>query len=290
MKNSKKEVLKSNYIQHDKSNIIWVQGQLYSTLDSDLKISDNLIEKAKLSTNHKGFTIISDKFILIKDDKSLIWDIEKCKRLRENDVNYCGPMSYREYDWNYYFVEHKAPWMQLDYYNYDDKISYNEAFKKYLSILELLSKAQQEQYDKFFSDIEAMQKESLRPDYCSLWNLFYDSDVWFSFIDVYPCNIRPWDGKLSVENIFNMILNPKFSYKGFDIIPKEEVDEYNKVVGIIYDKIILALKAHNYSDNEIEKFLKKKKHVFSDEECISYNYIEKYIREHYNLYEIIIWL
>jgi hypothetical protein len=58
--------------------------------------------------------------------------------------------------------------MQLDYYNYDDKIPYNEAFKKYISFLELLSKAPQEQYDKFFSDIEAMQKESLRPDYCSL--------------------------------------------------------------------------------------------------------------------------
>lgn len=288
MKKSKNEIFNDKYIQSDCSNTTWTKEQLYSTLDSNFEISDKIIEKVKSSTNHKGFTIINDKYILIEDDKSLIWDMGKCKRLRENGVNYCGPICYKEYDWDYYFVEHKAPWMQLDYYNYDDKIPYNEAFKKYISFLELLSKASQEQYDKFFSDIEAMQKESLRPDYCSLWNLFYDSDVWFSFIDVYPCNIRPWDEKLSVDNIFNMILNPKFSYKGFDIIPKEEVDEYNKVVGIIYDKIILALKAHNYSDDEIEKFLKKKKHIFSSEECVSYKDIEKYIKEHYNPFSITI--
>lgn len=288
MKKSKNEVLNDKYIQSNCSNINWTQWQLYSALDSDFEISDNLIEKAKSSTNHKGFTVINDKFILIEDDKSLIWDIEKCKRLRENSVNYCGPISYKEYDWNYYFVEHKAPWIQLDYYNYDGKIPYNEAFKKYFSILELLSKASQKQYYKFFNDIKAMQKESLRPDYCSLWNLFFDPDVWFSFIDVYPCNIRPWDEKLSLDNIFNMILNPKFSYKGLYIIPKEEVDKYNKVIKVIYDKIILALKAHDYSDDELEKFLKKGKHVFSDDECINYKDIEKYIKEHYNPFSIMI--
>jgi hypothetical protein len=246
-----------------------------------------MIVDAKLNWGGKCFKIINDDYILISEGSSLISRIEKCNRLRKQWVNYCGPISYKEYDWKYYFIEHRAPWLKLDFYDSHDNIKIDEAFKKYFSYLELLSKAPQKLYNKFFSDIEAMRKESLRPDYCSLWNLFFDPQVWFSFIDVYPCNIRHWDARLSVSNIFNIILNPKFSYKNLVIIPKEEVDKYNETIKIIYDKIITWLKAYGYPDEEINSYLNSKKHIFSDEECIDYNDIEKYIKEHYNPNEIV---
>ena len=273
----------------DFRNINWTKKNIWLVLESDIKISEDLILKSKSLWDYKWFMIIDDNYILIKEWKSLVSEIEKCERLRKSWVNYCGPISYKEHDWKYYFLEHRAPWLQLDFYKYDE-IKFDEAFQKYFSYLKLLSNASQEQYNKFFSDIELMKKESLRPDYCSLWNLFYDKRIWFSFIDVYPCNIRPWESKLSVSQIFNMILNPKFSYKNLNIIPKEEVDKYNKTIKIIYEKIIKSLKLYNYPDDEIKNYLSKWIHKFSSNECICYKNIEKYIEEHYNPNEIIIWL
>lgn len=285
-----KETITSNDKEPHANNPNYWDTALSSVLSSNFKISDEIILKAKSIWNGKCFMVIDDHYIIIEDGESLKSEIEKCNRLREKWVNYCGPISYKEYDWKYYFIEHRAPWLQLDFYDYNDNIKIDEAFQKYFSYLELLSNASQEQYNKFFSDIELMKKESLRPDYCSLWNLFYDKRIWFSFIDVYPCNIRPWDSKLSVSQIFNMILNPKFSYKNLNIIPKEEVDKYNKAIKTIYEKIIKALKLYNYPDNEIKNYLNKKMHEFSSNECVSYKDIEKYIEEHYNPNEIIIWL
>lgn len=283
----------NNKIKQDRnadfSSINWTKRNIWLVLGSDVKISEDLILKSKSLWNYKWFMVIDDNYVLINDGKSLVSEIEKCGRLRKSWVNYCGPISYKEHDWKYYFLEHRAPWLQLDFYNYDD-INFDEAFQKYFSYLKLLSNASQEQYNKFFSDIELMKKESLRPDYCSLWNLFYDKRIWFSFIDVYPCNIRPWDSKLSVPQIFNMILNPKFSYKNLNIIPKEEVDKYNKTIKIIYEKIIKSLKLYNYPDDEIKNYLSKWIHKFSSNECICYKNIEKYVEEHYNPNEIIIWL
>lgn len=272
----------------DSASYQW-ETELSTVLSSDFEISEELILQAISKWNHKCFMIIDDNYILIEDGKSLIWEIEKCEKLRKIWVNYCGPISYKEYNWKYYFLECRAPWLQLDFYNYEN-IKFDEAFQKYFSFLELLSNAPQEQYNKFFNDIELMKNELLRPDYCSLWNLFYDPNIWFSFIDVYPCNIHLWNAKLSVSQIFNIILNPKFSYKNLNIIPKEKSDEYNMYIKMIYNKIITALKLYKYSDEEIEDYLNKKIHAFSSDECISYKNIEKYVEEHHNPNEIIIWL
>lgn len=265
-----------------------IKSQLKYTLFPSFSIPDEMVNEAKSLNNIKYFMIINDKYILIKDGKSLIWDIEKCNRLREKWVNYCGPVSYREVGWDYYFIEHKAPWVQLQFYDYDRDTPYTEAFKKYLSYLELLANATQEQYNKFFDDIELMKKESLKPDCCSLWNLFFDSETWFNFIDVYPCNIHPNDSKLSVSNIFKIILNPKFSYQSCNVIPSEELDKYNELIKIIYGKILTSLRSHQYPEDEIIEFLNKKMHFFSDKDCIEYKDIEKYIKEHYNPYVITI--
>jgi hypothetical protein len=83
-------------------------------------------------------------------------------------------------------------------------------------------------------------------------------------------------------------VNPKFSYKGLNIIPEEEVKKYNKIIEIIYSKIISSLRLHNYPEGEINNFISKKKHIFSSEECVSYKDIEKYIKEHYNPFSITI--
>ena len=195
-------------------------------IDADLEgvlsvpeITVDMILEAISNWNWKCFKVISDKYILIEDGKSIVENINKCVRLRKKWVNYCGPISYKKYKWSYYFLEHKAQWQALDFYNYDGEITYNEAIKNYFSFLELLSNAPQEHYNKFFDDIESMKEESLRPDYCSLWNLFYDPKVWFSFIDVYPYNTRLWNSKLSVSNIFKILLNSKFTYKNLNIFP-----------------------------------------------------------------------
>ena len=231
---------------------------------------------------------INDKLILISGGESLKWEIEKCYRLRTKWVNYCGPIASKEYNWQCYFLEHKAPWMELNFYDYNGNISYKDAFDKYFSYLQLLSDAPQEQYNKFFQDIEEMKNESLRPDYCSLWNLFYEPQIWFNFIDVYPCNVRPWDSKLSVSNIFTILLNPKFTYKNLHVIPMEELKRYNETIKIIYNKIINWLILFKYSEDEINIYLNGKHHEFSDDECVYYKDIEKHIEEHYDKNAIII--
>jgi hypothetical protein len=58
--------------------------------------------------------------------------------------------------------------LQLDFFDYYDKIPYSEALNKYFSFLDLLSKAPQKHYDKLLKDIELMKIESLKPDCCSL--------------------------------------------------------------------------------------------------------------------------
>ena len=54
--------------------------------------------------------------------------------------------------------------------------------------------------------------------------------------------------------------------------------------------MITWLKEYGYPDEKINSYLNNKRHIFSDEECISYNDIEKYIEEHYYPNKIIIWL
>jgi len=262
--------------------------QLYFLLKNNPDFSDELLRMSISSNNSKHFVIIDDNYVILEDSESLVNEIGKCKRLRKNWVNYCWPISYREFDWKYYFLEHRAPWLQLDFFDYYDKIPYSEALNRYFSFLDLLSKAPQKHYDKFLKDIELMKTESLKPDCCSLWNLFYDTKVWFSFIDVYPCNIRQNDSRLSVSNIFKVILNPKFSYKDCHVIPKEELDRYNEYIKIIYVKILNSLKKFGYSDKEIRSFLDKKEHIFSESECVSYDNVDWYIKEHYDPFSFVI--
>jgi len=262
--------------------------QLRSLLNDNPEFSDELLKMSVSSNNSKHFIIVDDNYVILEDGESLINEIDKCKRLRKNWVNYCWPISYREFDWKYYFLEHRAPWLQLDFFDYYDKIPYSEALNRYFSFLDLLSKAPQKHYDKFLKDIELMKTESLKPDCCSLWNLFYDTKVWFSFIDVYPCNIRQNDSRLSVSNIFKVILNPKFSYKDCHVIPKEELDRYNEYIKIIYVKILNSLKKFGYSDKEIRSFLDKKEHIFSESECVSYDNVDWYIKEHYDPFSFVI--
>jgi len=233
---------------------------------------------SNLISQDKSPIDIADDFVLKKDDESVIWSIDKCNHLRHKWVNYCGPIAYKEHNWEYYFLEYKAPWEELNFHSYGDNMSYKDAFDKYFSFLTLLSDAPQDRYNKFFQDIKEMERESLRPDCSNLWNLFFDPYVWFSFINAQACN-NGSNSRLSVESIFNMILNPKFSYQGFSVLPKEEVNRYNKTISIIYGKIKKSLELYNYPDDEIDRYINQEMHTFPVEECINYKDIEKYIEK-----------
>lgn len=226
------------------------------------------ITKSLNSSAPKGFVVIDDDYIVIKGSElDLDW-IPKTKRLRERGVNYCGPIDYAIYDQKIFLLEHRAKGMVMEYSEYTfnnplNKEIYIEYFNKYMSILRMFANAPLEQYLKFFADIEEMRKELLKPDVCSLSNLFYNPEEGFSFIDVYPGNQR-----LSIDDIFLILLNGKFSVNGVSLLPKEYSEEYTNLLKIIYEKIIIGLRKYGYSSNEIKEYVDKGIHTFKDNEIV----------------------
>lgn len=103
-------------------------------------ITDHMVELSKTAGTHKGFVIIDDEYILISDSESLQEIIPKTSRLRENGVNYYGPVEYRVVDGKYYYLEYRAKGKVLEYSSCilplgrDD--DYKEYKKSYLKLFE----------------------------------------------------------------------------------------------------------------------------------------------------------
>lgn len=250
-------------------------------------ITDEMIEKSKTAKTHKGFAIIDDNYIIMTEGEGLQEFITKTFRLREKGVNYCGPVECRIENGVCYYLEHRAKGEVLQYSNYDLpigkntnlKTNYLNAFKEYMTTLKMLSDAPKEHYIKFFSDIEEMRKENLKPDICSLDNLLYDEEKGFSFIDVYPGNER-----IKVSNLFRIILNDRFKAKcnwnsSISILPSEYKDEYFSSIENVISKVLVGLKEFNYPVEEIKSFLEQNKYNFSTAEIFESSEIESKLKE-----------
>jgi len=228
-------------------------------------ITDEMIKKSKESKNAKGFYVIDDDYILIKDSVDDSW-IEKTKRLRSQGVNYCGPIEYKKVDNQTYTLEYRAHGQEVDLIRtIKGGEDYLHAFEEYMNNLRYLYNAPQKQYDKFFEDIDKMAEEGLIPDVCSYGNLFYDPEVGFSFIDVYP-NVTAT--RLSVDSIFNILLNHKFEIAGISLLPEEYGKEYNLIMRELYRKIIAGLIKFGYPEQDIKIFVNKAIHSFPESDCV----------------------
>lgn len=228
-------------------------------------ITDEMIKKSKESSGIKGFYIIDDNYILIRDTFDENW-IERTKRLRERGVNYCGPIECRVVDNQSYALEHRAQgqeWYITKEVN--GKGNYLQAFGEYMSKLMALYEAPQEQFDKFFDDIDKMAEEGMKPDVCSYGNLFYDPNIGFSFIDVYP---NPDGRRLDIGSIFSILLNSKFSVSGISLLPEEYGKEYNLIMREVYRKITKGMLEFGYPEQEIKAYVEKAIHTFSESECV----------------------
>ncbi len=255
-----------------------------------MQLSDEIILKCKNSNNPKGFTILDENYIVIRDDVEEY--IEKAKRLHEQGVNYCGPVDYRKVDGVPYALEYRAHGTELNhYYNFCDKLpnsaeEYLNTFSEYMEVLEMLSHAPEEQYLKFFDDIEKMKNEGLRPDYCHYGNLFYDKDVGFSFIDVYPVQNMAHDS-LPVNQIFNIIVNPRFRMRtksgSLSVLPKELKRNYNMYMSDICKKIFTGLNQYGYPQDEIKRFIDSKCYYFDETACLSQEELQHKIEEMNNV-------
>ena len=228
-------------------------------------ITDEMIKKSNESQNAKGFYVIDDNYILIRDNLEESW-IEKTKRLRAQGVNYCGPIELRKVDNQTYALEHRARGQMMDFTStMRGGEDYLHAFEEYMNNLRLLYNAPQEQYDKFFDDIDKMAEEGLKPDACNYGNLFYDSEIGFSFIDVYP---TVQARRLSVNSIFDILLNNKFKISGISLLPEEFGKEYNLIMRELYRKITAGLIKFGYPEEEIKRFVDRGLHSFSETECV----------------------
>ncbi len=239
-----------------------------------MKITDEMLNLAKNSRSTKNFTIIDENFIMIVDNVRHL--IPVCEKLRNNGVNYAGPVDYRIVDGKCYTLQHRAKGIENDIsritFRNNDNSDYLNCFLRYLNIIESFSAIPLEHFLKFFSDIEMMREENIKPDVCSLDNLFYDKDVGFSFIDVYP-----GDDRLSISSIFLILLNRKFSINGVSVIPLEYKDRYDKAMKSIFEKIIIGLKRYGYPEEELQEFLQRKIFDFGIESCVSQDEYHDYI-------------
>lgn len=262
-----------------------------------MQLSDEMIEKCNKSPNVKGFTILDDNYIIIRDNVEEY--VEKCKRLQEKGVNYCGPVAYKKVDGVPYALELRAKGYEMShYYKFCDKLAnsskdYSDTFFYYIEILQMLSHAPIEQYLKFFDDIERLKEEGLRPDYCHYGNLFYDKNVGFSFIDVYP--IRDIEhARLPVQQIFNIIVNPRFHMKtksgSLSILPQEQKSSYNMYMSDICKKIIMGLQQYGYPPEEIRKFIDSKCYSFDENSCLNQADLQQKIEEMNNVKDFSSWV
>ncbi len=262
-----------------------------------MKLSDEIILKCKNSNKSKGFTIIDENYIVIRDDIEEY--IEKSKRLHKQGVNYCGPVDYRKVDGVPYTLEYRAHGTEMShYYDFCNKLvnnaeEYMKTFSEYMGVLQMLSHAPEKQYLKFFDDIEKMRKEGLRPDYCHYGNLFYDKDVGFSFIDVYPVRDMT-HSTLPVNEIFNIIINPKFRMRtrsgSLSILPQELKEDYNKYMSDICKKILTGLYQYGYPQEEINRFIDSKCYSFDENVCLNREELQHKIEEMNNVKEISLYI
>lgn len=213
----------------------------YFRKEVTIQLSDEIILKCKNSNNPKGFTILDENYIVIRDD-----------------------------------VE-----------------EYLNTFSEYMEVLEMLSHAPEEQYLKFFDDIEKMKKEGLRPDYCHYGNLFYDKDVGFSFIDVYPVQNMAHDS-LPVNQIFNIIVNPRFRMRtksgSLSVLPKELKRNYNMYMSDICKKIFTGLNQYGYPQDEIKRFIDSKCYYFDETACLSQEELQHKIEEMNNVKDFSLYI
>ena len=262
-----------------------------------MQLTDDIILKCKNSENTNGFTILDENYIVIKDTVEKY--IERSKRLHSQGVNYCGPVDCREIDGVTYALEYRAPGVEMShYYKFCDKPvnsakEYMDTFSEYINVLHMLSNASEEQYLKFFEDIEKMKKEGLRPDYCHYGNLFYDKNVGFSFIDVYPIrNITHYN--LPVNQIFNIIINPKFKMQtkagSISVLPQELKKDYNMYISDICKKILQGLSQYGYPKEEIKAFIDSKCYYFDENACLDKEQLQHMIVEMNNVKESPIYI
>lgn len=259
-----------------------------------MQLSDEMIEKCKRNRNNKGFTILDDNYIIIRGDNIEEY-VAKCKRLHENGVNYCGPVAFRKVDGIPYALEYRAKGCEMShYYRFCDSLvssaeNYVDAFSDYMETLKMLSNAPEEQYLKFFDDIERLKEEGLRPDYCHYGNLFYDENVGFSFIDVYP--VRDIEhSRLPVQQIFNIIVNPRFCMGtksgSLSVLPQEQKNDYNMYMSDICKKILVGLHQYGYPPEEIKKFISSKCYSFDEDSCLSQTELQHKIEEMNNVKDL----
>lgn len=251
-----------------------------------MQLTDDMISKCNNSDNTKGFTIVNENYIVIKDDVTEY--IERTIRLHNQGVNYCGPVDCKKIGKVTYALEYRAPGVEMShYYKFCDKQvnsakEYMDAFSEYISVLHMLSNAPEEQYLKFFEDIEKMKMEGLRPDYCHYGNLFYDKNVGFSFIDVYPIrNITHYT--LPVNQIFNIIINPKFRMAtksgSISVLPQEFESDYTLYISDIGKKILQGLSQYGYPEEEIKAFIDSKCYNFDENACLDEEQLQHMIED-----------
>lgn len=125
-------------------------------------------------------------------------------------------------------------------------------------------------------------KEDLRPDYCHYGNLFYDKNIGFSFIDVYPVrDITHYS--LPVNQIFNIIVNPKFTMRtksgSLSVLPQELKEDYNIYMSDICKKILTGLYQYGYPQEEIKKFIDSKCYSFTETDCLNQEELQHKIEE-----------
>ena len=262
-----------------------------------MQLTDEIILRCKNSNNTKGFTILDENYIVIKDNVKEY--VEKTKRLHAQGVNYCGPVDCKTIDGITYALEYRAPGFEMNHYykfcgeTVTSSEEYISFFSDYMNTIKMLSDAPEEQYLKFFDDIEKMKRERLRPDYCHYGNLFYDKNVGFSFIDVYPIrDITHYT--LPVVQIFYIILNPKFKMKtkseSISVLPQELKKDYNMYISNICKKILQGLSQYGYPKEEIKAFIDSKCYSFDEDSCLDKEQLQHMIEEMNNVKEPLLYI
>ncbi len=226
-------------------------------------IDKNKFKRIEESANLYHIYVEGDYLYMIRQD-DFTNDIEKTARLRAKGVNFAGPISQIKLGERTVAVEeHLAKGTSFekveDEYRFSSSWNPKEVledytifFNEYLEELRLRAEADQVLYDKLFSDIIEMNKESLTLDTCSLGNLFFDKTVGFSIIDAHRVNTLPNIGRL-----FWMIIGNASSIACIEneqsidkCVPQESYEKFMIYIGMITDKFKKALAKANLQCDE----------------------------------------
>lgn len=195
---------------------------------------------------------------------TIVKKLKKTKVLHSKGVNFAGPISQMKLDNGKCVVEeHLAKGTTFEKIKIDYSLSsanitsdeimknYTEFFQNYLNELKIRAEADQEIYDKLFSDIIEMNKENLTVDTCSLGNLFFDKDIGFSIIDAYPGDKIP-----NIKNLFWLVVGniPSIGCKEnsqwvSSCIPYSCYNEFIEIYNKITNKFTKALDKIKYNYN-----------------------------------------